>query len=55
MAMNRAFTTLSYNGDNVSDWPDGEDYPEDYSNSSCITSPNCTFIIPFTYLDALFF
>lgn len=30
IASNRAKTTLSYNGRDTSDWPDGEVYPEDY-------------------------
>ena len=31
LAINRAFTTLSYGGDFTSDWPDGNDHPEDWS------------------------
>jgi len=30
IAANRAKTTLSYNGRDISDWPDGEDHPDDY-------------------------
>ena len=25
----------------TSDWPDGNDHPDDYHNETCITSPNC--------------
>lgn len=31
LAHNRAFTTLSYNGKSVSDWPDGKQHPEDWN------------------------
>lgn len=31
LAHNRAFTTLSYDGENVSDWPDGKDHPENWN------------------------
>jgi hypothetical protein len=31
LAHNRAFTTLSYKGEMVSDWPDGKDHPEDWN------------------------
>lgn len=31
LAINRAFTTLSYGGDFTSDWPDGLDHPEDWA------------------------
>ncbi|KAM0278761.1 hypothetical protein ACHAQH_004952 [Verticillium albo-atrum] len=30
LPINRAFTRLSYDGANVSDWPGGEDHPEDW-------------------------
>ncbi|PPQ91790.1 hypothetical protein CVT25_000435 [Psilocybe cyanescens] len=40
IASNRAKTTLSYNGRDTSEWPDGATYPEDYNVPSCITSPN---------------
>lgn len=30
IASNRAKTTLSYNGRDTSEWPDGATYPEDY-------------------------
>ncbi|KAF9481334.1 hypothetical protein BDN70DRAFT_549548 [Pholiota conissans] len=40
LATNRAKTTLSYGGRDVSDWPDGQTYPEDYNVPSCIISPN---------------
>ncbi|KIY46262.1 hypothetical protein FISHEDRAFT_75817 [Fistulina hepatica ATCC 64428] len=41
IAQNRAFTTLSYDGELVTDWPDGGNYPANYSESpDCITSPN---------------
>jgi hypothetical protein len=30
LANNQAFTTLSYDGENVSDWPDGKDHPDDW-------------------------
>ncbi|KAH7383770.1 hypothetical protein BKA66DRAFT_417129 [Pyrenochaeta sp. MPI-SDFR-AT-0127] len=31
LAHNRAFTTLSYNGNLVTDWPDGKQHPEDWN------------------------
>jgi len=40
IASNQAKTTLSYNGRDATDWPDGNTYPEDYNVPSCITSPN---------------
>lgn len=40
IASNRAKTSLSYNGSETSDWPDGNTYPEDYNVPTCITSPN---------------
>jgi hypothetical protein len=32
LATNRAFTSLSFNGTQSSDWPDGEDHPEDWDS-----------------------
>ncbi|KAG5644957.1 hypothetical protein DXG03_007327 [Asterophora parasitica] len=40
LATNRAKTTLSFDGRFTSAWPDGENYPADYNNPNCITSPN---------------
>ncbi|KDQ08700.1 hypothetical protein BOTBODRAFT_165628 [Botryobasidium botryosum FD-172 SS1] len=40
MATNRAFTTLSYGGQYTSAWPDGANYPDNYSGNPCITQPN---------------
>ncbi|EKG10038.1 hypothetical protein MPH_12865 [Macrophomina phaseolina MS6] len=34
LANNRAFTTLSFNGERTSDWPDGADHPEDWNGGS---------------------
>lgn len=31
LAHNRAFTSLSYDGQYASDWPDGKDHPEDWN------------------------
>jgi hypothetical protein len=31
LAHNRAFTTLSYNGEQTSDWPDGKEHPENWN------------------------
>jgi hypothetical protein len=31
LAHNRAFTTLSYNGRLITDWPDGKEHPEDWN------------------------
>jgi hypothetical protein len=31
LAHNQALTTLSFNGEKVSDWPDGQDHPEDWA------------------------
>jgi hypothetical protein len=31
LAHNRAFTTLSYDGTNMSDWPDGQDHPDTWA------------------------
>lgn len=39
MAHNRAHTTLSFDGENTSDWPDGEDHPEDWSGPG--NPPDC--------------
>ncbi|KAG0645601.1 hypothetical protein D0Z07_8500 [Hyphodiscus hymeniophilus] len=36
LAHNRAQTTLSFNGQFASDWPDGQDHPDDWN-----ASPNC--------------
>ncbi|KAL3481069.1 hypothetical protein BJX99DRAFT_254047 [Aspergillus californicus] len=33
LAHNRAFTSFSYNGEFASEWPDGEDHPEDWSGA----------------------
>lgn len=43
IADNRAVTSLSYNGQYVTEWGDGQSHPEDYSVSSCITSPNSEY------------
>lgn len=40
IASNRAKTSLSYGGRDLSDWPDGGHYPDTYNVPSCITSPN---------------
>ncbi|KAJ3730266.1 hypothetical protein C8R42DRAFT_2944 [Lentinula raphanica] len=40
LGSNQAFTTLSYGGRFTSDWPNGQEYPDNNSNPSCITSPN---------------
>ncbi|KIY46497.1 hypothetical protein FISHEDRAFT_28572, partial [Fistulina hepatica ATCC 64428] len=42
IATNRAFTTLSYNGTYVSDWPDGKTYPDDYVLRT-VSSPALVF------------
>lgn len=43
MAGNRGQTTYSP-GNNTSEWPDGNNYPEDYhSEPGCITQPNRKF------------
>lgn len=34
LAHNRAQTTLSYNGQFTSEWPDGQDHPEDWHSPS---------------------
>jgi hypothetical protein len=34
LAHNRAFTTLSYNGQFVTDWPDGKTHPEDWNGGN---------------------
>ena len=36
IASNRAKTSLSYGGRDMSDWPDGSHYPEDYVRISCL-------------------
>ncbi|KIY46927.1 hypothetical protein FISHEDRAFT_46370 [Fistulina hepatica ATCC 64428] len=38
IATNRAYTTLSYGGEYMSDWPDGSTYPDDYVSTSQIAS-----------------
>ncbi|KAJ3795973.1 hypothetical protein GGU11DRAFT_727711 [Lentinula aff. detonsa] len=40
LASNQAFTSLSYGGRLTSDWPNGQDYPDNNTNPSCITAPN---------------
>lgn len=40
IASNRGVTSLSYDGQYATAWGDGQNYPDDYSNSNCITSPN---------------
>ncbi|KIK64418.1 hypothetical protein GYMLUDRAFT_161211 [Collybiopsis luxurians FD-317 M1] len=48
LASNQAFTTFSYGGKFMSDWPNGQTYPDDHvrsisyahSDPFCITSPN---------------
>ncbi|KAJ6500795.1 hypothetical protein C8R45DRAFT_1061065 [Mycena sanguinolenta] len=40
IASNRGETTLSFDGEFTSDWPDGQTYPADYNVPTCITSPN---------------
>ncbi|KAL0948866.1 hypothetical protein HGRIS_008986 [Hohenbuehelia grisea] len=40
MANNRGQTTLSYNGQYTSEWPDGKQHPEDFHIDTCITVPN---------------
>ncbi|KAJ7490931.1 hypothetical protein FB451DRAFT_627974 [Mycena latifolia] len=40
IASNRGETSLSFNGQYATDWPDGKEYPEDYNVDTCITSPN---------------
>jgi hypothetical protein len=37
---NRAKTSLSYNGRDMSDWPDGNTYPDNYNDPNCIIHPN---------------
>ncbi|CEN61973.1 hypothetical protein ASPCAL08616 [Aspergillus calidoustus] len=34
LAHNRAFTTLSYDGEFTTEWPDGEEHPEDWNGTS---------------------
>jgi hypothetical protein len=41
LAHNRAQTTLSYGGKYTSDWPDGQDHPEDYHGSTDGTTEGC--------------
>ncbi|KAF8191670.1 hypothetical protein K438DRAFT_900332 [Mycena galopus ATCC 62051] len=40
IASDRGETTLSFDGQYTSDWPDGQNYPSDYNVPTCITSPN---------------
>ncbi|KAJ3795972.1 hypothetical protein GGU11DRAFT_834084 [Lentinula aff. detonsa] len=40
IAANQGVTTLSFDGQYVSDWPDGQSYPDNYNVPTCITSPN---------------
>jgi hypothetical protein len=39
LAHNRAFTTLSYDGKLVTDWPDGKQHPEDWNGFSTDGTP----------------
>jgi hypothetical protein len=44
MAGNRGQTSLSFNGEYASEWPDGQPHPEDYHmEPGCIYQPNCKF------------
>ncbi|KAJ7500432.1 hypothetical protein B0H11DRAFT_1800351, partial [Mycena galericulata] len=40
IASNRGETSLSFNGQYATAWPDGQNYPDDYNVPTCITSPN---------------
>ena len=40
IAQNRAFTTLSYNGEKATEWPDGGNHPEDWHSPSPDTCLN---------------
>jgi hypothetical protein len=40
LGINRAFTTLSYQGKFTSQWPDGEEHPEDWHSPSDTTCLN---------------
>ncbi len=44
MAENRAFTTLSYNGNLVSNWTDGREHPEDWHGP--LTGEGCLVDLP---------
>lgn len=40
LAINRAFTSLSYNGSHATQWPDGEEHPEGWTGpgaNGCMT------------------
>ncbi|KAF5348476.1 hypothetical protein D9756_009594 [Leucocoprinus leucothites] len=39
-AVNRAFTTLSYDGQNIATYPDGQDHPDLENSQECIQQPN---------------
>ncbi|KAJ3716737.1 hypothetical protein DFJ43DRAFT_1043287 [Lentinula guzmanii] len=49
LASNQAFTSLSYGGRLTSDWPNGQDYPDNNTNPSCITAPNCSHDSPLSF------
>ncbi|KIK64405.1 hypothetical protein GYMLUDRAFT_161154 [Collybiopsis luxurians FD-317 M1] len=40
IAANQGKTSLSFDGQYVSAWPDGNTYPDNYNVPTCITSPN---------------
>ncbi|KAF9056912.1 hypothetical protein BDP27DRAFT_1454267, partial [Rhodocollybia butyracea] len=40
LAGNQGFTSFSYNGKFATDWPNGQTYPDDLADPSCIISPN---------------
>lgn len=42
-ALNRAFTTLSYNGEDIGDFGDGEDHPGMGEDGDCITAINSEY------------
>jgi hypothetical protein len=42
LAHNRAFTTLSHAGKQVTDWPDGKQHPQDW-NGGCGRYAECVF------------
>ncbi|KAE9405803.1 hypothetical protein BT96DRAFT_305390 [Gymnopus androsaceus JB14] len=40
LGSNQAFTDMSYGGKFMTAWPNGQSYPDNYNDASCITAPN---------------
>lgn len=55
IAANRGKTSWSFDGKYATAWGDGEDHPDDYHDSNCISSPlraHLSPLSPYSYLTA---